>query len=173
MRGTALSVPDLQTMVPHDRQPHTMTTSATLFAFPIGGCSNFPASSASSSPPSPSLPKSDPAPRALSKPAFKLEKFDLAPLASNWNVLYRCLQVRPPPIFPSTLKSPQVDVAAALGSPCCWRPPADVVALCGPRPHCCLHSSISGAICAAKRGDYIYIMPGACLHRVVALLAPP
>ena len=92
-------------------------------------------SSSSSSPPSPSLPESDPAPRALSKLAFRLEKFDLEPLASNWKVLYRRLRVRPSPIFPSTLKSPQVVVVGvvALGSPSCWRPPADAVALCGPR----------------------------------------
>ncbi len=137
-------------------------------------------SSSSSSPPSPSSPESDRAPRALSKLAFKLEKFDLEPLASNWKVLYRRLRVHPSPIFPYTLKPPQVVVVVVLLP---WAHRVVGVLLqtrshfvghewlrC---PHCRLHCSISGAICAAKRGDYIYIMPGACLHRVVALLAPP
>lgn len=56
----------------------------------------FSRRSSSSSPQAPSSPESEPAPSALSKLAFKLEKFDLEPLASNWKVLYRRLRVRHP-----------------------------------------------------------------------------
>ncbi|ELR22210.1 Fbox domain containing protein [Acanthamoeba castellanii str. Neff] len=92
----------------------------------------FSRRSSSSSPHSPSSPESEPAPSALSKLAFKLEKFDLEPLASNWKVLYRRLRTQ----------------SHFVGHEWLHRP--------DPRLHC----SISGAISAAKRGDYIYIMPG-------------